>query len=234
MTPHIEAKKEDIAKIVIMPGDPLRAKMIAEKYLHDYKLVNTTRNMLAYTGYYNDLLVTVFSSGMGIPSIGIYAYELFKFYDVDKIIRIGTCGSFADDVDLLDIVIAKSAYSKSTFAYMFNGELANEMDASKELNQKIIDTAKKLNIKYHYGKIITSDVFDVYVDSDEYQKKYPHDKYLASEMEAFALFFLAKILSKEASTILTVVDNKKSSKSISSEDRQNSLNQMVELALKSL
>ena len=110
-TPHIEARKEDIAKIVLMPGDPLRAKMIAETYLDNYRLVNTVRNIFAYTGIYKGKEVTIFASGMGIPSVGIYSYELFKFYDVDSIIRIGTCGANCEEVKILDVILAESSYS---------------------------------------------------------------------------------------------------------------------------
>ena len=114
-TPHIESKKEDIAKIVLMPGDPLRAKYIAENFLEDAKLINTVRNMYGYTGKYKNRKVTVFASGMGIPSIGIYSYELYKFYDVEKIVRIGTCGSFNKDIKVLDVVLSSGAYCKSYF-----------------------------------------------------------------------------------------------------------------------
>lgn len=235
MTPHIEAKKEDIAKVVIMPGDPLRAKMVAEKYLKDYKVVNKVRNMLAYTGYYNDQLVTVFASGMGIPSIGIYAYELYKIYDVETIIRIGTCGSFDKEVKLLDVILAESAYSNSTFALSFDNNNQKEFYASKELNDHIEKIAKDANIKLHRGKIVTSDVFDIYVDHEKFMQNYPNDlRFLASEMEGFGLFFLAKKFNKKASCLLTVVDSYENNESISSEMRQESLNTMIELALKSL
>ena len=234
MTPHIEALKEDIAKVVIMPGDPLRAKFIAEKYLKDYKVVNNVRNMLAFTGYYNDKLVTVFASGMGIPSIGIYAYELYKFYDVETIIRIGTCGSFDKNVKMLDVIIADQAYSNSTFALMFNNDNRKEMFADKIINDALEQKAQELKIPYHRGRVITSDVFDIYVDHDEFISHYPKQQYLASEMEAFALFFLANYFNKKASCLLTVVDSYENKESVSSEDRQNSLEQMIELALKTL
>lgn len=236
MTPHIEARKEDIAKVVIMPGDPLRAKMIAEQYLKEYKLVNTVRNMFAYTGYYNDRLVTVFASGMGIPSIGIYAYELYKFYNVEKIIRVGTCGTYRNDIKMLDIILAESACSDSNFAESFNGNKDKEIKASKELNDKIEKNAQKEQIEIHRGKIITSDVF--YIGYDEYIKQHPdYLDYLASEMEGFALFFLAREFNKQAACLLTVVDSHETNeinKGISSNDRQKSLNTMIELALNSL
>ena len=136
MTPHINALEGEIAKVVIMPGDPLRAKYIAENYLKDYKLVNTVRNIYAYTGYYNDKLVTVMASGMGMPSIGIYSYELYKFYNVEKIIRIGTCGVYTDKVKLFDVILVDNAYSDSSFAKVQNGYNDNIISASKELNNK--------------------------------------------------------------------------------------------------
>lgn len=236
MTAHIESKKEDIAKIVIMPGDPLRAKMIAEEYLSDYRLVNLTRNMFAYTGKYKGCDVTVFPSGMGIPSIGIYAYELFKFYDVEKIIRVGTCGSLNENVKVKDIVLATSATSStSNFPKLFSGEDKLTYDASKELNNLIIETAKENNVSLKCGDIITSEVFDVYVDFDKFIKNFEEKEYLASEMESYALFYLANLLNKEAACLLTVVDSKyQEDVVISREERQNSLNEMINLSLLSI
>lgn len=233
MTAHIESKKEDIAKVVLMPGDPLRAKYIAEKFLTNYKLVNSVRNMLAYTGEYKGQKVTVFSSGMGIPSIGIYAYELFQFFDVEKIIRIGTCGTTHKDVKLMDIVLGSSSYSLSTFPLLFDGDTNKEYFSSEKLNQSIIDTAKKLNISIHTGKIITSDVFDPYVDQEKFMQNFPNDQFLASEMESFCLYYLAYKLEKEATCLLTVVDSKYDKRSLSSEEREKSLNEMIILALES-
>ncbi len=236
MTAHNQAKKEEIAKTVIMPGDPLRAKYIAEKYLKDYKLVNTVRNNYAYTGYYNGKLVTVMSSGMGMPSIGIYAYELFKFYDVDKIIRIGTCGSNREDIKILDVLLAESSYTLSTFAELFDNFKEKEISASKELNDKIKETANSMNINIKTGKIITSDVFNPYVDSnEEYFSHYPSNiNSIGSEMESFALFFLAHKLNKQAACLLTVVDSPYEDIVVSSFDRQNSLDSMIEVALNSI
>ena len=169
MTAHIESKKEDIASIVIMPGDPLRAKMIAEEFLSDYRLVNSTRNMLAYTGKFNGVEVTVFASGMGIPSIGIYAYELFKFYDVKKIIRVGSCGSLNENVHVKDVVLAKAATSSTNnFPKLFSGCEETCFEASTSLNDTIKEVATNNNISIKYGDIITSEVFDVYVDYDKF------------------------------------------------------------------
>ena len=235
-TAHIESKKEDISKIVLMPGDPLRAKMIAEKYLDNARLVNSVRGMTAYTGFYKGKEVTVFPSGMGIPSMGIYSYELFKFYDVEKIIRIGTCGSNREDIKLLDVILADSSYSLSTFAKVFDNFSSNEIEASNVLNNRIIEIAEDMNVNLKVGKVITSDVFNPYVDSEEeYFNKYPTDlNSIGSEMEAFALFFMAKKLNREASALLTVVDSIYDNRMVSSEDRQNSLDEMILLALNSI
>ena len=232
MTPHINALEGEIAKVVIMPGDPLRAKYIAENYLKDYKLVNTVRNIYAYTGYYNDKLVTVMASGMGMPSIGIYFYELYKFYNVEKIIRIGTCGVYTDKVKLFDVILVDNAYSDSSFAKVQNGYNDNIISASKELNNKIKETGKNNNIDLVEGTIYSSDVF--YKENDNYEVL--RDKYncLGVEMESFALFSNAKVLNKEAACLLTVTDHFITKEKASSTDREKSLNKMIELALKSI
>ena len=232
MTPHINALEGEIAKVVIMPGDPLRAKYIAENYLKDYKLVNTVRNIYAYTGYYNDKLVTVMASGMGMPSIGIYSYELYKFYNVEKIIRIGTCGVYTDKVKLFDVILVDNAYSDSSFAKVQNGYNDNIISASKELNNKIKETGKNNNIDLVEGTIYSSDVF--YKENDNYEVL--RDKYncLGVEMESFALFSNAKVLNKEAACLLTVTDHFITKEKASSTDRKKSLNKMIELALKSI
>lgn len=233
-TVHIEANKEDIKKNVLMPGDPLRAKYIADNYLENVKQVNSVRNMFAYTGTYKGKEVTVFASGMGIPSIGIYSYELFNFYDVDNIIRIGTCGANSKDVNILDIILADSSYSLSTFAYLFDGTKENIMYSSRKLNNKIEDTALKTNTPIKKGMIMTSDIFNVYVDTKEYFAKYPEElNTLASEMEAYGLFYMAKKTGKNAACLLTVVDSPYDERVISSNDRQTSLDQMIKLALDS-
>ena len=235
-TAHNEANYNDIKKKVLMPGDPKRCKYIADKYLTDVRVVNNVRNMTAYTGKYKDKEVTLFPSGMGIPSMGIYSYELFKFYNVDNIIRIGTSGSNSEDIHVLDVVMATSSYSLSSFPYLFDGERINEVEASTELNNKIVDVNKELNIPLKIGKIITSDVFDVYVDDiDRYNSLYPSDlKTLACEMEAFALFYMAKRFNKKASCLATIVDSKFEDKEVSSLDREKSLDNMIVLALEAI
>lgn len=234
MAIHIESKKEDIADVVIMSGDPLRTKYIAENFLDEYKMVNDVRNMYGFTGDYKGKRVTVFSHGMGIPSIGIYAYELYKFYDVKKIIRIGTCGTLKRDVNLRDIILATSAYSISTFPLLFDGDRDKEYNASKSLNDDIMDTADRLGISLKVGKIITSDVFDPYATTEKFESCFPDDNYLGSEMEAFGLFYLAHKLKRDAACMLTVVDSKGEKKALTSEERELSLNEMITIALETL
>lgn len=231
-TPHIESNLEDIAEIVLMPGDPLRAKYIASKFLTDSKLINTVRNMYGYTGFYKGKRVTVFASGMGVPSIGIYSYELYKFYHVEKIIRIGTSGSFHKDVKLLDVVLSTGAYCKSYFDQLLDNHDINYIEASHKLNDKIKKIAGNAHIPLKVGKTITSDVFDLYADSEEvFRANFPGDDYLSVEMEAFGLFYVAKKLGREASCLMTVVDSFYDKRSLSSEERETSLDQMIELAL---
>ena len=234
-TPHIESKKGDIAKVVLMPGDPLRAKYIAENFLEDAKLINTVRNMFGYTGKYKGRRVTVFASGMGIPSIGIYSYELYKFYDVEKIIRIGSCGSFNEDIKLLDVVLSSGAYCKSYFDELLDGVDIDFIQSSAELNRQIMNTAKKRELNLKYGKTITSDVFDLYCDDeDKFRGNFPDMNFLSVEMEAFGLFYIANTLGREATCLMTVVDSLYDKRSLSSEERETSLNDMIEMALESI
>ena len=232
MTPHNEAKKEDIAKTVLMPGDPLRAKFIAETFLEDYKLVNTVRNIFAYTGTYKGKKVTVMASGMGMPSIGIYSYELFKFYDVDTIIRIGSAGAYTDELNLYDVVLVDGSYSESTFAKTRAGEERNILYGNKEINEHIKEVAKRMNIDLHFHNIHSSDVF--YKENDNFRELF--DKYgcYAVEMESFALFHNANVLGKKAACLLTISDNLVTHAETTSEERQNSFKQMLELALESV
>ena len=231
-TPHNMANVGEIAKTVIMPGDPLRAKHIAEKYLTDYKLVNTVRNMYAYTGYYNGKEVTIMASGMGMASMGIYSYELFKFYDVDKIIRVGSAGSYTDKLNLYDIVLVEGSYSESTYAKTQNGCLDNILYSSKELNKYLEEIALKNNIKITKGIVHSSDVF--YKENNNFRELV--DKYgcLCAEMESFALFHNANIFNKQATCLLTISDSLVTHEETTSEEREKNFNQMIELALKSL
>lgn len=232
---HIVTEKENIADIVLLPGDPLRAKYIAEKYLENVKLINEVRNMLGYTGTYKGKRITVIGSGMGIPSVGIYAFELYKFYNVNKIIRIGSAGAFTKDVKITDIILSKDAYSYSNFAYAIKKSDEKLISSSNSLNEKILNKSKELNIPVHYGTIYTSEVFDVYHNVDHLKETIPKNiKPLASEMEAFGLFHIADLLNKEATCLVTISDSKFENKDLTSEDRQNTLDKMILLALESI
>ena len=230
-TPHISSKKEDIAKTVLMPGDPLRAKMIAEKFLENPRCVNEVRGMLAYTGTYRGREVTVFASGMGNPSMGIYSYELFNFYDVDEIIRVGSCGAFKEDLDLYEVLVVDKSYSVSNYLYELTGEEDKVLSSNSILNHKIEDAASKLNISIHQGNVFCTDVFYNQADIPKLRDEY---NCYATEMETFALFSNARKLNKKASAILTVSDNLITHAETSSEERQNSFNKMIEIALESI
>lgn len=229
MTPHIEAKIGEIAKTVIMPGDPLRAKMIAEKYLTNPVLVSSVRNIYAYTGMYKNKEITIMASGMGMPSMGIYSYELYKTYDVENIIRVGSAGAYTESLDLYDLILAKDCYSESSFAKTQNGEERNILEGSLILNEKIIKTAKELNKDLKFTTIHSSDVF--YKENDNYQELYEKYHCVACEMESFALFHNANVCNKNAACLLTVSNNLVTNEETTSEERQNSFNEMIELAL---
>ena len=231
MTPHIKAQKGEIAKTVLMPGDPLRAKMVAEKYLKSSKLVSDVRGILAYTGLYKGNEITVMASGMGMPSIGIYSYELYKFYDVENIIRIGTAGAYTDKLSLLDIVLVDEAFSESSYAENQNGYSKKTIKSNEELNKTILDTASSLEIPVVSGIIHSSDVF--YSDVCDFNKLRDEHGCLGVEMESFALFHNAKTLNKKATCLLTISDSFLFKGNLSSEERQNSLHQMITLALES-
>ena len=209
-TPHNEAKLGQISKTVIMPGDPLRAKYIAENFFDNYKLVNQVRGMYAYTGSYKGKELTVMASGMGMPSMGIYCYELYKFYEVENIIRIGSCGAYKPELKLFDIILADKVFSEGNFALTLNNEECHIVESSKELNSKIIDTAKNQNIQIVQGNTLCSDCFDVYMtDVNEFLSRVPSDfNPISAEMESFALFYTAKLLNKKASCLMSVVDSK--------------------------
>lgn len=236
MTLHNEAKKEEIAKVVLMPGDPLRAKYIAEKFLDDAKLVNQVRNIFAYTGRYKGKEITVMASGMGMPSMGIYSYELYQFYDVNSIIRIGSCGAYKPDLDILDIVLVENSYTEGTFAYQMTGERCNKVSADKSLNDLIEKTAGEIGTKCVRANMACVEYFDPYLDDPlMISKRLPEEEnILGSEMEAFALFSTAKRLGKKAACLLTVSDsNYKSAEGLTADDRQFALDKMIELALES-
>ena len=234
-TPHNEAKIGDIAKTVIMPGDPLRAKYIAENFLENYKLVNSVRGMCAYTGTYKNKEITVMAHGMGMPSIGIYCYELYKIYGVENIIRIGSCGGYLPELKLFDIVLSEKVFSESNFALTLNNENCHIVSANNELNNVIAETAEEDNINIHIGNTVCTDCFDLYMtDVNQFLARVPEGFNPASaEMEAFALFYVAKILNKKASCLMSVVDSKYIKDVATPEERQTGLNNMIRLALDS-
>ena len=236
MTPHISSKKDDIAKLVLCPGDPLRAKYIAENFLENARLVNSVRNMLAYTGTYKGKEITVFASGMGMPSMGIYCYELYKFYDVDTIIRIGSCGAYDESLNLFDTILVENSYTEGNFAKALNNTDCHVVGASKSINSILKDTSKELNINCIPANVLCSECFDYYVeDINVLLNRLPKDLNLtAAEMESFALFYTAKYLNRKAACLLTVVDSHYKKQQISAEDREKSLNDMILLGLESL
>lgn len=229
-TPHIEVEDLNlIAKTVLMPGDPLRAKVIAEEYLTDAVLINRVRNMFAYTGYYKGKKVTIMGSGMGMPSIGIYSYELFNFYDVENIIRVGSCGAYAPELDLYDVVIAEAAYSESSYARVAFGFPEDVQKATPELNEALNAAAKKLGYPVTNAVIHSSDVF--YRAVDDFRAIHAEHSCVAVEMESFALFANARHLRKNAACILTVSDSLVTRQETSAAERQNSFRRMMEIAL---
>lgn len=230
-TPHIELKDKDlIAKTVLMPGDPLRAKFIAETYLKDVVEINSVRNMFGYTGTYKGKKITVMGSGMGMPSIGIYSYELFKFYDVDTIIRIGSAGAYSPDLKLYDVVLAKAAWSESTYAKTMGVSNKKLLKATPAVNKKIKAAAKKLGIPLHESVIHSSDVF-YRINSDEYKEIFAKHGAVCVEMESFALFANALATGKNAACLLTISDSLVTHEATSSEERQKAFTKMMEIAL---
>lgn len=232
-TPHNEAKIGDIATTVLMPGDPMRAKFIAEHYLKDATQFNDVRGMLGYTGFYNGKKVSVMGSGMGIPSMGIYSYELFKFYGVMEIIRIGSCGALLPDIKLFDVVLVDSAYSDSTYALVHNGDKRIIINASPELNEKIEKKILEEGIKVRKGNVYTTDVFTPYCELPE-PKEVSNNHCIVSDMETFALFHNALCLNKKAASLLSVSDSAFIEEKATSEQREQEFTKMIELALKSI
>lgn len=228
MTPHIKAEKGDFAKTMLMPGDPKRAKFVADNFLKNTTLVNDVRGVQGYTGYYNGKRVSVMASGMGMPSIGIYSYELFKYFDVENIIRIGSAGAMNEKVKVRDIVLAMGASTDSNFAHQYGlpGTYANV--CNYELLEDSVRIAKKNGYRYHVGNVLSSDVFYSELDTVSLWGKMG---VLAVEMEAAALYMNAARLNKKALAILTVSDHLLTGESLSSEEREKSFKEMMTLAL---
>lgn len=233
MAIHNEAKVGEIAKVVLMPGDPLRAKYIAETFLEDYKLVNKIRNIFAYTGKYKGKEITVMASGMGMPSMGIYSYELYKFYGVETIIRIGSCGAFVPELELLDTIITDKSYTESNFAFSMNAVESHIEEADSALNDMLEETAKELNVRYARGNAACTEYFDPYLDNPKALiERLPEEyKIIGGEMEAFALFATAKRLGKRAACLLTVSDSEFKKQELTVEQRQVAMNGMIKVAL---
>lgn len=228
-TPHNAAKKGDIAKTVLMPGDPLRAKFIAETYLENPVCFNTVRNMFGYTGTYKGKEISVMGGGMGIPSIGIYSYELYNFYDVDNIIRIGSAGGLSSDIKLRDVVIAMGASTNSSYANQFKlpGTLAPIADFG--LLRRAVEAAEKKGIKAVVGNVLSSDTF--YDDNKEANDLWKKMNVLCVEMEAAGLYMNAARAGKKALCILTISDHIYTGEALPAEERQTSFREMMEVAL---
>lgn len=236
MTPHNSAELGDIAKTVIMPGDPLRAKYIAENFLTDVRIVSNVRGIACYTGNYKGKQISVMAHGMGMPSMGIYSYELYHFYDVENIIRIGTCGGFRYDMKNLDLILSEEAYTEGSYAISFDNVACNLAFSSSDINAIIEATAKEKNINLIKGTTLCNDCFSPYVpDEEKLFARMPEgiNRPIASEMEAFSLFYNAKREGKKAACILTVVDTPFDTAIISSKDRETALDSMITLALDS-
>ncbi len=231
LTPHNEAAKGQFAKSVLMPGDPLRAKYVAEHYLEDVKLVNTVRNVLGYTGNYQGRPVSVMASGMGMPSIGIYSYELYKFYDVENIIRIGSAGAYDEKLKLYDLVLADSAYSRSTYALCQSGDSSDVQYPDTMLNARLLKAGEALGIPIAIGRVHSGDVFYYEAGQPGYEFYRKEKGCLCVEMESFALFHNAKVLGRRAACLLTISDSMVTHEETTAEERQNAFTNMMKVAL---
>lgn len=229
-TPHIECQPGDFASTVLMPGDPLRAKYIAEHYLTEVTQVNTVRGMLGYTGTYDGRRISVMGSGMGMPSIGIYSFELFSFYGVERIIRIGSCGAYSPDLNLYDVVIAEDAWSESSFAATQGVSDAHVLAATPALVMELEGHAKQLAIPYVKTRIHSSDVF-YRQNFDDYKSIRDDHGCQAVEMEAFALFANAQATGKQAACVITVSDSLVTHEVTTSTEREKAFTNMMQIAL---
>jgi purine-nucleoside phosphorylase len=231
MSIHINAKPGEIAPVVLLPGDPLRARFIAETMMTNVQLVSTTRNIFIFTGYYNKIRLSIGASGMGIPSMGIYSYELYTQYDVQCIMRIGTCGAYLTSLKLYDLINAEKAFSESTYAKAAFGYMENNFTHCGTGYGIITETARDLNYPLHHGPVHSGDAF--YSSSRELPAIAMQNGCLAAEMEAFGLYANAKYCNRMAATLLTVSDIIPDRRMISPEERERSLDNMARLALES-
>ena len=230
-TPHNGAENGAFAKTVLMPGDPLRAKFIAENFLENPKLVTSVRNVFGYTGTYKGKDVSVMASGMGMPSIGIYSYELYTQYGVENIIRVGSAGAYSGELNVYDVVLADSAYSESSFAKVQSGCEDDVLYPSKELNEEILEAADSLGIPCKLARVHSSDVFYQQPDRGSYERYLINHGAKCVEMESFALFHNANVLGKRAACILTISDSFVTKEAVDAEGRQNSFTAMMKVAL---
>ncbi len=231
-TPHIEASAEEISKLVLMPGDPKRCEFIAKTYLTSPRLVNSLRGENAYTGYYKDKMITVFPSGMGMASMGIYSHELFNDYDVNVIIRIGTAGSYVENLKVYDVLLVDSAYSETSYDEEAMNRSINVVNSSFDLNSRITEVSKRLGIDLNIGRVHTSEAF---YSANVSINKYLEQNCVAVEMESFALFLNAKKFNKKASALLTISDEVLHKENqMTAQEREIKLNKMITLALESI
>lgn len=230
-TPHNQARMGEIAEKILLPGDPLRAKFIAETFLTDVVQFNATRNMLGYTGTYNGERVSVMGSGMGIPSIAIYAHELIHQYGVKKLIRVGSAGAFTDKLDLYDIVLAQGACTDSNFAYQYDLKGTYSAIASWDLLKSAYDAAKRMGQKVHVGNVFASDIFYNQLNASGNWKRWADMGCLCIDMESYGLYAIAARAGVQALTLLTISDSLVSGKETTAEERQLSFNRMMEIAL---
>lgn len=231
-TPHIAAEKGDFAKVVLMPGDPLRAQLIAEKFLKNAKKVTDVRNMYGFTGEYEGKRISVMSSGMGMPSMGIYSHELYTEYGVESIIRIGTAGTYSEDIKVKDIVLADSVYSESSFNKVLCGDDTDVLFPNENLNHIIEESAKEIGKQIHKGRVYSTDVFYADVKGKDWTYFKNEKKCVCCEMESFGLFAVANHLNKKAACLITISDSFVTGEVTSSEERQNAFTGMMEVALK--
>lgn len=228
-TPHINASPEDFAKTVLMPGDPLRSQFVAKNYLENAKLINNVRGIQGYTGTYKGERVSVMASGMGMPSIGIYSYELYNFFGVENIMRIGSVGAMSEKVKVRDIIIGMGASTTTNFAVQYNLDGTFAPIADYQMMKIAIEETEKIGARYAVGNLLSSDIF--YNANPDAQKKWEKLGILGIEMEAAALYMNAAYAGKSALAICTVSDHLLTGESLDSEARQNSFTEMMEIAL---
>ncbi|MBR5773332.1 MAG: purine-nucleoside phosphorylase [Clostridia bacterium] len=235
-TPHIDANLGDFAKTVLMPGDPLRAKFIAENFLTDARIVNNVRGIQGYTGFYNGVRISVMASGMGMPSIGIYSYELYNAFGVENIIRVGSAGALREEIRVGDIVIAMGASDDSNFAFQYHLSGTFAPICSYEILKECVKKADEMNVKYHVGNILSTDVFysasQVIGEENLPQNMWGKMGVMAVEMETAALYMNAARSGKRALTVCTISDSLVTGECLSPQERETGFTQMIELALK--